>query len=92
MVTYGDLKTKKVQRMGDGSQNEMFRDLIDQSIKNGLKQADVLADSWSASKENMKHIKSKGKHFVLALKSNRLIALNKKDSQRGEFKKLSELE
>ena len=40
----------------------------------------------------MKHIKSKGKHFVLALKSNRLIALNKKDSQRGEFKKLSELE
>ena len=37
MVTYGDPKTKKVQRTGDGSQNEMFRDLIDQSIKNGLK-------------------------------------------------------
>ena len=37
MVTYGDLKTKKIQRMGDGSQDEMFRDLIDQSIKNGLK-------------------------------------------------------
>ena len=40
----------------------------------------------------MKHIKSKGKQFVLALKSNRLIALNQKDPQRGEFKKLSELE
>ena len=51
-----------------------------------------MADSWSASKENMKHIKSKGKQFVLALKSNRLIALNQKDPQRGEFKKLSELE
>jgi len=37
MVIYGDPKTKKVQRTGDGSQNEMFRDLIDQSIKNGLK-------------------------------------------------------
>ena len=37
MVIYGDLQTKKVQRTGDGSQNEMFRDLIDQSIKNGLK-------------------------------------------------------
>ena len=40
----------------------------------------------------MKHIKSKGKQFVLALKSSRLIALNQKDPQRGEFKKLSELE
>ena len=40
----------------------------------------------------MKHIKSKGKRFVLALKRNRLIALNKKDTKRGEFKKLSELE
>ncbi|MAE18525.1 hypothetical protein CMK12_06265 [Candidatus Poribacteria bacterium] len=40
----------------------------------------------------MKHIKLKGKQFVLALKSNRLIALNQKDPQRGEFKKLSELE
>ena len=66
MVTYGDLKTKKVQRMGDSC--------------------------WYASKENMKHIKSKGKQFVLALKSNRLIALNQKDPQRGEFNKLSELE
>ena len=37
MVTYGDLKTKKVQRIGDGSQNEMFRDLIDQAIKNGFR-------------------------------------------------------
>ena len=37
MVTYGDPKTKKVQRTGDRSQNEIFRDLIDQSIKNGLK-------------------------------------------------------
>ena len=70
----------------------MFRDIIDQSIKNVLKYAYVLADSWYASKENMKHIKSKGKRFVLALKSNRLIALNKKDTKRGEFKKLSELE
>ena len=40
----------------------------------------------------MKHIKSKGKQFVLALKSNRLIALNQKDPQRREFNKLSELE
>ena len=85
-------ENKKVKRMSDRSKNEMFRDIIDQAIKNVLKYAYVLADSWYASKENMKHIKSKGKRFVLALKSNRLIALNKKDTKRGEFKKLSELE
>ena len=64
----------------------MFRDIIDQAIKNVLKYAYVLADSWYASKENMKPIKSEGKHFVWALKSNRLIARNEKDTKRGEFK------
>ena len=72
--------------MGDRSKNEMFRDIIDQSIKNVLKYASVWVHSWYASRENMKQIKSKRKHFVWALKSNRLIARNEKDTKRGEFK------
>jgi hypothetical protein len=39
-----------------------------------------LADSWFSSSENMKYIHATlEKQFIFALKSNRLIALNKED-------------
>ena len=73
--------------MSDRSKMRCSEISLSSQKKNVLKYAYVLADSWYASKENMKNIKSKGKRFVLALKSNRLLALNKKDTKRGEFKK-----
>ncbi len=51
--------------------------------QNQLKWRYALADSWFSSSENMKYIHATlEKQFIFALKSNRLIALNKEDRQR----------
>jgi hypothetical protein len=46
----------------------------------------ALADSWFSSSENMKYIHATlEKLFIFALKSNRLIALNKEDKAKGRY-------
>jgi hypothetical protein len=91
-ILYCDIKTKKVKRLATQTKNEMFRNMVSQSIKNKVKYNYVLADSWYSSKENMEHVLSKEKHFIFALKSNRTIAITKEEKHQGKFKKLSEVE
>ncbi len=87
-----DLKTKKVKRASPETKNEMLRRMITVCLLNKILFKYILADSWYSSKENMVYIKKKKKDFILAIKSNRTIALSKKEKVKGKFKKVSQAE
>ncbi len=42
-------------------------------------------DSWFASKENFDFITAKQRHFIAALKDNRLVALSEEDKRKKRF-------
>lgn len=42
-------------------------------------------DSWFAAQENFEFILKKKKHFIAALKDNRLVALSREDKKQGRF-------
>ena len=52
----------------------------------------VLTDSWFSAKENFEFIRQKKKHFISALKNNRLVALSLEDKKKGRFVHISSLE
>ena len=52
----------------------------------------TLMDSWFGSKENFAFILEKDKHFIAALKDNRLVALTEQDKKEGRFVRISQLE
>jgi hypothetical protein len=61
--------------------------------QNQLKWRYALADSWFSSSENMKYIHATlEKQFIFALKSNRLIALNKEDKAKGRYTRIDSIQ
>jgi putative transposase len=58
------------------TKNDHFRDMLDVAAQRGLKPKYVLFDTWYASLENLKHIRSLGWNFLTRLKSNRLVRVN----------------
>ncbi len=88
---YCDLKTRQVKRKGEVTKNGMMRQMIDTCIRNALKFRFVLMDSWFSSEENFDFITGKGKHFIAALKDNRLVALNEEDRKKKRFVRVDEL-
>jgi hypothetical protein len=64
-----DLETKKLKRASEVTKNEQMRTL------------NFLMDCWFWSVENFDYIKKDGKHFISALKDNRLVALSEDDKQ-----------
>lgn len=92
-IEFCDIKTKKVKRKSDKNKNEIFREMIDQSIKNQIMFRYILADIWFCSNDNMKHIKLKhNKEFIMGIKANRLIALSLQDKKEGKFINISDLD
>jgi hypothetical protein len=88
-----DKKTGKKSRRDPRGKQEYFRNLIWQSVQNGLNFAYVLADSWYSSAENMVYVvRTARKHFVMPLKNNRTVALSEKDAKNGRFVKINELD
>lgn len=59
-----------------------MKDRIETGVKNDLKFSTVLMDSWFAAQENFEFITQKGKHFIAALKNNRLVALSVDDKNK----------
>ena len=91
-IPYSDLKTRKERRKSEVTKNEVFRDLIEKAKQNEVQFVYVLADTWFASSGNMMYVKHKiGKDFVMPLKSNRKIALNKENKLTGKYQKLESL-
>jgi hypothetical protein len=91
-ILFSDITTRKVKRASMVTKNELMRKMVGQCIQNQLKFLYLLMDCWFAAKENFEFILKKNKHFVAALKNNRLVALSLDDKKQGRLKKVSELE
>ncbi len=53
----------------------------------------MLADSWFSSKENMTFIRQDlKKHFIMAIKSNRTVAVSEESKKQGHFCRIDSLE
>lgn len=88
---YSDIVTHKIKRKSERTKNEMMRDMAEVCIRNELKFKFILTDIWFSSAENFEWITSKRKHFISALKGNRLIALSEKDRNEKRFVHVDEL-
>lgn len=86
-----DAKKKKDRRVSAISKHEHFRNLISQSIANGLMFRYILADNWFASAENFIFIESKEEDFIMPLKENRKVALSKDAQLNGEYQSIGSL-
>ncbi len=92
---------KKNKQVLDGSgkttykrketKNQMMRRLVGHASCNiGFKY--VLSDSWFSSADNMTYItKQCGADFIMAIKSNRVVALSKADKLQGNFVSIESL-
>jgi hypothetical protein len=81
----------KLKRRSAVSKNEHLRTMFQICIRNRLKFRYVLFDSWFCAKENLELIVGEKKHFIGALKDNRLVALSKEDKMQGRFVAISSL-
>lgn len=90
-LQFCDVVTRQVKRTSEITKNEQMREMIATCVANQLKFRYVLMDSWFAAKENFEFIVKKKKHFIAALKDNRLVALSTDDKKRGRFIRVDEL-
>ena len=87
-----DMASRQVKRKSEKTKNEMMREMIHACLQNALQFHFVLMDSWFSSEENFDFITSRGKHFIAALKDNRLVALSQEDWKKKRFVRVDELE
>ena len=90
-VEYQDDKGNTKRRSGE-TKNEMVRRMVRHADRNvGFKY--VLADSWFSSSQNMACIVDEcGSDFIMAIKSNRVVALSREDKSKGNFTSIESLE
>lgn len=77
------VKINKTRRKSEITKNEMLPEMLTTCIRNALEFHFVLFDCCLSSKKIFNFIKQKDKHFISAMKNNRLIATsneNKKTS------------
>jgi len=91
-IKFCDIKTKQEKRKSEITKNELMRDMVQIAINNQLKFSYVLMDTWFGAKENFEFITRKNKHFIAALKSNRLFATSLENKYQGDFHRVDELE
>ena len=92
-IIYSDIKTRQTRRKSSVTKNQLFQNLIAQSITNKVMFDYVLADSWFGSKANMVHIhKDLQKSFIIGIKSNRTLALSENDAKNGRYQQVKTLE
>ena len=91
-IQYCDIKTRKIKRLSEVTKNDLLVQMLRTSEKNNLLYSYVLTDSWYASVNNMKEIKLNfEKDFIMAIKSNRLVALSLEDKRQGCFVRIDSL-
>lgn len=87
-----ELKSKKEKRQATITKNQQLRRQLQICEQNAVKYRYVLTDSWFASKQNMAFIHQElQKHFLMALKSNRTVALSEEEKQQGRFTRIDAL-
>jgi hypothetical protein len=90
-LQFCDLATRRVKRASWVTKNEQMRAMIARCVENQLKFRYVLMDSWYAAQDNFEFIVKKKKHFIAALKDNRLVALSEEDKKKGRFVRIDSL-
>lgn len=90
-IEYRDEKGNAKRRSGE-TKNEKMRRMVGHADRNvGFKY--VLADSWFSSSENMECIVGEcGSNFIMAIKSNRVVALGESEKSKGNFISIESLE
>jgi hypothetical protein len=84
-----DKKTGKQKRISPKTKNEYFREMLVSCKQNSIIFRFVISDVWYSSAENMMFIKKNiERDFVMPLKSNRKVALNKTDKLNGRYQAL----
>ena len=94
-IMFTDERSGRQKRRSEVSKtkNELMRRMLRVCENNGLRYRYVLADSWFSSKENMNFIRGElGRHFVIAIKSNRTVALSCEEKLAGRFERIDTLE
>jgi DDE superfamily endonuclease len=90
---YLDPKNGKEKRRSKRTKNEMYRDLLQQAVKNQIPFEYALNDIWFASAENMNFVKiTLEKEFVMPLKGNRKVATSAEAKQNGRYQSVDTLE
>jgi hypothetical protein len=91
---YYDDKTKKEKRRSPITKNQMVMDRLRILVQqNRLKFKYILWDTWFSSKDNLDFVHyDLKKKFVVALKSNRTLALSESEKSQGKFKKIEALD
>lgn len=91
-LLFSDVQTRQIKRHSSRTKNELLRQMLRVCQHNQLHYRYALTDNWFSSKENMVFIKlEQKKDFVMALKSNRTVALSLEDKQQGRFLRLDAL-
>ena len=86
-------KQGKPKRRSPVTKNDHFRAMLHNCVRNRIPFRYVLNDIWFASAENMCSVKRKlDKEFVMALKTNRKIALSLPDKHNGRYHRLDKLD
>jgi hypothetical protein len=82
-------KDGKIEYKSSKSKHEMFRGLVSSAAER-LRFRYVLADSWFASADNMDFIDGNEGYFIMAMKSNRKVALSWEDKLSGKYTSIEE--
>ncbi len=92
-ILFSDVKTRRVKRKSLHTKNELMRQMLCMCRHNQIKYRYVLADSWFSAKDNLTFIhQTLQKHFVVALKSNRTVALSYQQKRQGAFTRIDRCE
>jgi len=90
--SYLDPKTGKEKRRSPVTKNEVYRQLLQQVVRNEIPFRYVVNDVWFASAENMNFVVHDLKRdFVMPLKTNRKLALSLHDKQNGRYLRVDAL-
>ena len=88
-IRFSDVQTRQVKRKSAVTKNELMRQMLRRCQHNQINYRYVLADSWFSAKENLTFIRQTlQKHFVVALKSNRTVALSYQHKRQGAFTRI----
>jgi hypothetical protein len=90
---YTDSKTGEEKRKSNITKNECVLEQLNRLRMNNIKYRYVLTDTWFSCNKTMKiiHLEFK-KDFIVALKSNRLVALNEHDKSQGVYNNIDALD
>lgn len=90
---YLDAQSGKMKRRSPTTKNDHYRQMLQVWVRNGVRFRYVLNDSWYAAAENMLFVRhALERRFIMALKSNRKVALSASAKAQGRYQTVSTLD